>query len=412
MTTETKKLHEERAKLVTQMQEIKKQATEAGAWSADQEKKFDELDAAAEKLYKEAQRIEKLHALTSEEKEDILKSAKEEGKSSDQKKDENKKYLKAWCEYMLKGISSMSADSREVLIRAGQNVGTTTEGGFLVPEGFSFEYDKALLAYGGVLGNVRSISTTAGNDIPWPNTDDTANKSVILTEAGAVAASKDLVFGSTTLKAWMYSTDWIKVSLQLMQDSGIPIEQLVAEMLAERDARGLNYDFTLGNGTTAPQGVVTASTSGKTTASETAITANEIMALEHSVDPLYRVGGAFMMHDSILLEVKKLTFSTSDNRPLWDPGIVALGTPQTLLGYKIITNQDMASTLAADNKVMLFGNFQKYIHRKVLGQTILRANELFAGNLQVGFTGISRHDGRKITKSTVYPWKHLTMVNT
>lgn len=412
MTTETKKMHEERAKLVTEMQEIKKKAIEAGGFSKEQSARFDELDTLAEAKLADIQRIEKANALTDGEAEILREQASKLGKSKDQLEEEKKKYLKTWCNYIVKGINNLSNEERDFLTRAGQNVGTTTEGGYLVPQGFSYEYDKALLAFGGVLGNVRQITTNGGNDIPWPNTDDTANKSVILSEAGAVGTSKDFVFGSTTLKAWMYSTDWIKASLQLLQDSGIPVEQIVAELLAERDARGLNYDFTLGNGTTAPQGLITGSTSGKTTAAEGAFTALEMMDFEHSVDPEYRKGASFMMNDAILKEVKKLVIGTSDNRPLWDPGIVAHGTPQSLLGYPIITNQDMASTLVADAKIMMFGNFKKFVHRKVLGQQILRANELFAGNLQVGFTGFSRHDGRKVTKSTVYPWKHLTMANT
>lgn len=413
ITLETKKLHEERARLVTEMQDIKNKATAAGAFTPEQSAKFDELDGKAEKLYADIQRIEKLHSLTANEQERILDLSDKTQKSADEVAATEKKYLKAWCNYMVRGIDRLSDEDRGlILTRAGQNVGTASEGGYLVPQGFSYEYDKALAKFGWFVGNVRALKTNMGNDIPWPNTDDTANKSVILSEAGAIGTSKDFVFGSTTLKAYMYSTDWIKVSLQLMQDSGIPIEQLVAELLAERDGRGLSYDFTVGNGTTAPQGVVTGSTSGKTTASETAITAAEIMDLEHSVDPAYRVGAKFMMHDSILKEVKKLVIGTSDNQPLWDPGIVRLGTPQTLLGYEIVTNQDMASSLVADAKVMIFGNLQKFVWRSVMEQKILRANELFVGNLQVGFTGFSRHDGRKVTKSTVYPWKHLTMVNT
>jgi len=414
MTTETKPFEEKRTAILVQMQDILNKAkTDSNrSLSKDEDVQWNKLDDEQESITKDIRRIEKMNELSLSDRERFLQSGKENGTSADEEEDKSKKYLKAWCSYIMKGMNGIPHETREFLTRAGQNVGTTTEGGFLVPEGFSFEYDKALLAFGGILGNVRELSTTTGNDIPWPNTDDTANKSVILAEAGAVASGKDIVFGSTTLKAFLYSTDWIKVSIQLMQDSGIPIERLIADLLAERDARGLNLDMTTGAGVTAPQGVVTASTSKSTTASETAITAAEIMDLEHSVDPLYRIGAKFMMHDSVLKKVKQLVFDTSDNRPLWDPGIIRIGTPPTLLGYEIITNQDMASSLVADAKVILFGNFQKYIHRTVLSQSVLRANELFAGNLQVGFTGFSRHDGRKITKSTVYPWKHLTMANT
>ena len=49
------------------------------------------------------------------------------------------------------------------------------------------------------------------------------------------------------------------------------------------------------------EGIVTNSAAGVTAASATAVTADEIIDLVHSVDPAYRVGNAaFMMNDSIL----------------------------------------------------------------------------------------------------------------
>src|SRR3989304_1146268 len=271
MTTETKPFEEKRTAILVQMQDILNKAkTDSNrSLSKDEDVQWNKLDDEQESITKDIRRIEKMNELSLSDRERFLQSGKENGTSADEEEDKSKKYLKAWCSYIMKGMNGIPHETREFLTRAGQNVGTTTEGGFLVPEGFSFEYDKALLAFGGILGNVRELSTTTGNDIPWPNTDDTANKSVILTESGAVASGKDIVFGSTTLKAFLYSTDWVKVSIQLMQDSGIPIERLIADLLAERDARGLNLDMTTGAGVTAPQGVVTASTSGKTTASET-----------------------------------------------------------------------------------------------------------------------------------------------
>jgi len=225
-----------------------------------------------------------------------------------------------------------------------------------------------------------------------------------------VALTEDAAFGSTTLKAWKYATSVIRVSKELMQDSAINVQQIVVDALAERMARGTNAGFTTGNGTTAPEGVVTGSGAGVTSASETAITASELVDLEHSLDVAYRANAKFMMHDSVLKKIKQLVLSTSSNTPIWNPGIMQNGMASTILGYEYVINNDMASSLVADAKVILFGDFSYYIVRDVADFSVLSLNERYAEYLQTGFIGFGRFDGRYITSDDCV--KRLTMVNT
>ena len=68
-----------------------------------------------------------------------------------------------------------------------------------------------------------------------------------------------------------------------------------------------NSKLTTGSGLSDVEGIVTNSAAGVTAASATAVTADEIIDLVHSVDPVYRVGNAaFMMNDSTLATVHKL----------------------------------------------------------------------------------------------------------
>lgn len=415
---ETRGLHEKRARLITQMEDIKNQAKkEERQLSKEEGEKFDKFDQEAEAILADIRRIDRVAELSKSEQERILEAAKKSGKSENEQEDTEKRYADVFKKYMKNGENALSAEERNFLHTRAQSVGTTTEGGFLVPQGFANTYHEALLATSPLLAYLQSkgavIRTTSGNSIPYPNIDDTANSSVILAENAAAASSKDFVYGSTTLIASVLHPDVIKVPYQLMQDSAFNMEQHVASLLGKRDARGLTSYFTTGTGSSQPKGIVTESTSGKTTASETAFTAAEIIALEHSVDPEYRNGAVFMMHDTILREIKKLVIDSTDARPLWDPAIMKIGTPATILGYEYLVNQNMASSLAADNKVMIFGNIANAYRWRIVNEfTVIRLNELYAGNLQVGFSGYSRHDGRKISGSSVYPWKHLTMVNT
>ena len=414
MTTETKDLHEKRGKLITEMQNILSKAKkEERTLTKEESDLWDKLDSQAEGINDDIKRVEKINELSATEQERLLNVAKENKNSPDEETDKTKFYEKSWIKWVKGGIHSLTDKERMSLIdkkRAYQNVGTTTEGGFLVPEGFQPELAKALLKFGGVREVARILRTASGNDIPWPNMNDTANSASILSESNAASTTPDLVFGSTTLKAWMYVTSVIRASYQLLQDSAIDVRSIIIDALAERIGRGTNAGFTTGNGTTAPEGVVTGSGLGATTASETAITATEIMDLEHSVDASYRPNAKFMMHDSVLKALKKLTVGTSDDTPLWNPGIIQAGTPSTILGYPYVINNNMASSIVADAKTILFGDFSYYIVRDILDFSILNLKERYAEYLQEGFIGFSRHDGRYISSySTV---KHLIQVNT
>jgi HK97 family phage major capsid protein len=167
----------------------------------------------------------------------------------------------------------------------------------------------------------------------------------------------------------------------------------------------LNTSCTTGTGSSQPNGVVTASTLGKTAASATAITFAEVLDLKHSLDPAYRVDPSFgfMMNDAILVYIKKLAIGASDARSLWMPSYVA-GEPDRIDGVKYWINQAMETALTTGKKVMLCGDFSKYIIRMSQGMAIYRMNELYSENGLIGFRGVARWDGECINTAAI---KHL-----
>lgn len=323
----------------------------------------------------------------------------------------------ALASYIRYGLGNLTPEEEKVLkslyvgFEGRQNVQTraqgltTTAGGYTVPEGFMAEIEKYLKYYGGILEAARVITTQGGADMPWPNNDDTGNKGRLLTEGSdASSGATDLTFGVTTLKAYNYTSDLIKVARVLLQDTGINLEAYMGEALGERLGRILNEHCTTGDNTNKPQGVVSGATSGKVSASASAFTRSEIVDLIHSVDRAYRQSSkaGFMLHDSVLGSIKKLTIGqgTYDDRPLWQPSIIA-GEPDRLEGFQYWVNNDMASTLATGNKVLLFGDFNKYIVRMIQGLEILRLNERYAESHQVAFVGFMRFDGRIVNSSAI-----------
>ena len=180
-----------------------------------------------------------------------------------------------------------------------------------------------------------------------------------------------------------------------MQDSAFDLAAEIGTSLGTRIGRIQNDHFTTGAGTTLPKGVVVSSGEGLAGASQTAITADEIISLVHSVDPAYRTGAMFMMHDTILAAVRKLKFSIGADQIgyVWQGGFQA-GVPDRILGYPYVINQSMSSALTIGEKVVLFGDFSKYIIRDVAEMRLVRMNERYADLDQVAFVAFMRSDGQ------------------
>lgn len=111
--------------------------------------------------------------------------------------------------------------------------------------------------------------------------------------------------------------------------------------------------------------MLTAATAGKVSATGSTITPSydDMVDLEHSVDPAYRSmpGVSWMFHDFMLRNLKKLKDTTGV--PLWLPGLSAKD-PDTFLRYKYTINQDMPQP-AANARSILFGDLSQYMIRDV-----------------------------------------------
>ena len=286
-----------------------------------------------------------------------------------------------------------------------QSVGSATAGGDLVPEGFVYELERALLAYGGMRQVSSTIRTDSGADLPWPTVNDTGNAGAILAENTQVS-EQDVTFGSVTFGAFKYTSKLVLVSEELMRDSAFNLTSELGSLLGERIARILNENFTTGSGSGQPNGVITAASSGKTAASASAITAGEIIDLFHSVDPSYRdsASSVWMCNDSTVAAIRKLT--DGQGQFLWQAGMQA-GIPDRLYGRAVVVNQIMQD-IGASEYPLIFGDFSLYKIRDVAGVRLYRMNERYRDYDQTGFVIFSRHDGNLLNAGT-NPVKYLTM---
>lgn len=280
-----------------------------------------------------------------------------------------------------------------------------SSGGFLIGSTLISQLEINMLAFGGVEQVADVLVTSTGEEISWPTADDTSNEGEMLGENVETDSDQQPTLAQVKWGAHEFSSKIVKVPVRLLEDAPGTFATELGAMLGERLGRAKNRKFTSGTGNSQPKGLTVAATLGKTTASATAVTADEILEFEHSVDPAYRSnpGVAWMMHDSILLQLRLL--KDGGSRYIWQSNI-AEGRPDTFSGKPLTINQHMDSALAASNKTMLFGDFKKYKVRRVGSIVVLRLKERYAEFRQEGFVAFQRADGNLLTAGTA-PIKYL-----
>ena len=217
--------------------------------------------------------------------------------------DEDETYQRAFVGYLRDGMEGLDRDEQSTL-RNGMTslpddapvntralgVGSGAIGGYTVPEGFQNKVVAAMDSFGGLRGSslVTKVDTARGNDLPIPTSDDTGNVGELLAE-NTQAAEQDVAFGSKVLKAHVWSSKLVKVSFQLLQDEAVDLESFLANALGKRIGRAQAPYLITGTGSSQPEGIVTGTTVGHTTASTqtTSFIYDDFVEVENAVDPAY-----------------------------------------------------------------------------------------------------------------------------
>jgi len=262
-------------------------------------------------------------------------------------------------------------------------------------------------AYGGMRDVATVVAMSQGNTLQFPLSDGTSETGEWIGQ-NTTATAADLVFGSVSVPVFKASSKIVAVPYELLQDSQIDVEAFVNKRLGTRLGRITNTGYTTGNGTTAPNGIITAASTGSTfaTGNTLSYTYAGLLALIHSIDPAYRVpGAAFMMNDKGVQAVRSVLDGQS--RPIFTPGYEStqggqpFSAPDRLMGYRLVTNQDIAVP-AANAKSIAFGDFSQYLIRDVMDVTMFRFTDSAYTKLgQVGFLGWMRTGGNLLDVNAV-----------
>ncbi|MDR0531082.1 MAG: phage major capsid protein [Oscillospiraceae bacterium] len=271
--------------------------------------------------------------------------------------------------------------------------GTDPSGGYLVPDQFEHQLVQALEEHNIMRQLARTIRTASGEmKIPVV----ASRGSAAWVEEAAEIPNSDGSFGQVLLSAYKIGTI-VKVSRELMADSAFPLESFLAQDFGRRIGTLEEEAFLVGDGTGKPTGVLTQAQVGKTAASATALTFDDVMDLYHSLKSPYRNKAVFITNDLTVKLLRKLKDTTGQY--LWQPSVSA-GTPDTILGRPVYVS-GFVPQIAAGAKAMAFGDFSYYWIGDRQGRTFERINELYTETDQVGFKATQRVDGKLILPEAV-----------
>ena len=262
--------------------------------------------------------------------------------------------------------------------------------------------------YGPMLDLATMQDTVSGAARGFPTEDDRAVTGEQVDE-NIQATEMDIQnLNQTILKSFKYGSKLVKVSSDLVQDSGFDLEGHLADRFGIRMGRILNSKFTNGSGANEPYGISVQATMGATAngsasntgGSETggSIGSDDLAALEASVDFSFRRNAHFSVHPNTLAVLRQV-FLSKTGAPLF-PGLHDAGK-DTIFGYPVAVNpaMDQLSTTPSSppviKKTVLFGDFAKYVVRRVR-PVMVRLEECWGEYGQVGFILWQRFDGALI----------------
>lgn len=412
MTTTLQDLRDKRANVWDQMKEL---MTRSDDWTAEERASYDaaekDLDDLGEKIERREKHDERAAQLDRRDRTGVTppRGYEDDGAGGDE---DQKRYATAFSTFMRRGITEVSSEERSVLqtgfvsgaeLRAA-GVPTGSAGGFTVPPAFRNRIIEVMQYVAAMRQYAEVITTDTGANLPWPTADDTANEGAILGENTQVS-EQDVTFGTNSLDAFMYTSKLVRVSFQLLNDSGFDLENWLGRILGLRLGRVQNRHFTVGTGTGQPDGLVTGALVAKqgATGQTLSVTYDDLVDVQDGVDVAYAINQQWMMSQSTRKVVRKL--KDSQGRPLWEPSLQA-GAADQLLGAPLVINNNVPNP-GASAKSIVFGDIEAaYVIRDVSGIQMLRLQERYADFLQVGFLAFMRSDGTLQNNAAVRAYQH------
>lgn len=291
-------------------------------------------------------------------------------------------YLRAFAKAARGLEHTYTEDEKEAVSRAMSL--TDSAGGYLVP----FQLDPTvIITSAGSLNQIRRVArqVVATGDV-WNGVSSGAVSWSWDAEA-AEASDDTTTFAQPSIPVYK-GVGFVPISLEALQDEA-NVANEVGRLLAFGKDELEATAFATGNGTSAPQGIVTGITGGSIVASATTdvFADADVYALDNALPARHRMNASWLGHRGTYNLIRQ--FDTGGGASLWVQ--LAANVPPTLLGRPAYEAEAMDGTInaLADNKILVYGNFENYVIADRIGTTVEFIPHLFAtaNNLPSGQRG-------------------------
>lgn len=275
-----------------------------------------------------------------------------------QKVDVNQ-WARAVVDAHTKGVVNLTQDQQKALHDVANeykamSVSNDTTGGYLAPAEYVREIIKTVTEISPARQLAR-IRTTGNKSILLPKR--TGQFAALWTAENATRTeTTGLTYGMLEIFTHeLYAL--IDISEQNLEDSAFNLSAEIAAEATEQFAVAEGAAFVSGTGVGKPEGFMTnASVASVNSGSASAITADGLLSLKHSLKTAYTRNASWALNRTTLGTVRKLKDGTT-TQYVWQPGL-ALGKPNTIDGDPYVEVPDMPSE-GSNTYPVAYGDFAK-----------------------------------------------------
>ena len=256
----------------------------------------------------------------------------------------------AFDKFVRKGIENLDPDEKKAL-----TVSNDSTGGYLAPP----EYVRELLKTVTEISPIRTIArvrTTGQRSVQIPKRSGQFSANWVA-EQGSRSETEGYNVALEEIPAHeLYAL--VDISEQNLEDTVFDLEAEMQSEFAEQFAKAEGTAFVSGNSVGKPEGLLTnSSVSEVNSGNGTALLADGLITLVHSIKSEYSNNGSFVFNRTTLAAIRKL--KDTAGQYVFQAGMsLQGGVPNTILGFPYVQATDMPDVGAGAFPV-LFGDFSR-----------------------------------------------------
>ena len=256
----------------------------------------------------------------------------------------------AFDSYCRKGIEGLEPAEKKAL-----TVSNDSTGGYLAPPEYVRELLKTVTEISPIRGIAR-VRSTGQRSIQVPKRTSQFSAEWVA-ESGTRSETTGYNVGLEEIPAHEHYA-LVDISEQDLEDSVFDLEAEMQSEFAEQFAKAEGTAFVSGNSVGKPEGILTNSNVGEAVSgSASALTADGLITLVHSIKSDYIRNGTFVFNRSTLSAIRKLK-DTAGQYIFQQGMMLSGGMSSTILGHPYVEATDMPDVAANANPIA-FGDFNR-----------------------------------------------------